>query len=638
MPDLQIHPSWSPLADLALLSDRHSAALVGKDGTVSWLCFPRFDSPSQFAALLDPAAGHWSLCAVGCTAVSRHYWDDTFVLETVFQTRTGKLRVIDTMALGETKDPHRLGAVAPHVLLRSAECLDGSVEVEMRFQPRPDYGQVVPGIELTRGGALARNGNEQLLLTSPIPVVVQDGAVLASAQLRAGERANFALQWSRQGKTALSALPGTEIERHLETTAAAWREWSRVHQTYEGPYRDQVYLSGRLLHALSYQPTGAIIAAPTTSLPEEIGGERNWDYRYAWIRDASLTMRALWVAACPDEAADLFTFLAEAEASYEPGKHLQILFGVGGEWQISERILPHLAGWRGSRPVRIGNGAWSQSQLDLYGELIGAAHRLREQLGELAPPLRRFLVAVVDAAARHWREADHGIWEIRGTPQHFLHSKLMCWVAVHQGVDLAERLGAEHRVPDWSETALTLRRVIEREGWSRRAGAFTQSFGSTELDASALLMSRVGFLPPTDPRVLATIDAVANRLTDERGLVRRYLTTSGVDGLPGGEGAFLPCTFWLAEALAVVGRVRRAREVFELAAGHANDLGLLAEEADSATGELLGNFPQAFSHVALINAAWAISQAEERAETDRINSGAPMARRRARRPSGSRGG
>jgi GH15 family glucan-1,4-alpha-glucosidase len=376
-----------------------------------------------------------------------------------------------------------------------------------------------------------------------------------------------------------------------------------------------VHTSGRVLQSLTYQPSGAIVAAATTSLPEGVGGERNWDYRYSWVRDASLTMEALWVAACPDEASDFFSFMATAAATgVGPETALQIMFGIGGEHDLTERTLDHLDGWRGSSPVRAGNGAWSQQQVDVYGELLGAAHRLSDQLAHLDEDTRRFLVALADAAAVRWREPDQGIWEVRGDPQHFLYSKVMCWVALDRAIELADVIGDRSRVEDWKRTRDEIFEAVIRDGWSDSAGAFSQHFGTDALDASNLMLPIVGFLPATDPRVLATIDAIEERLTDDRGLVYRYRTEEGVDGLAGEEGTFLLCTFWLAQALAMAGRLDRARAVFERAARYVNDVGLLAEEVDPETGELLGNFPQAFSHIGLVNAAWAISEAERQAK------------------------
>nr|MBA2309807.1 glycoside hydrolase family 15 protein [Pseudonocardiales bacterium] len=356
-----------------------------------------------------------------------------------------------------------------------------------------------------------------------------------------------------------------------------------------------------------------------------VGGSRNWDYRYTWIRDASLTLEALWVAACPDEAHAFFAFMTGAAAtSLQRGSDLQIMFGIGGERDLTERSLPHLRGWRDSAPVRVGNGAWDQRQLDVYGELLGAAHRLVDQLNPDHPGAaawREFLLACADAAAARWRETDQGIWEVRGEPRQFLYSKLMCWVALDRAIALADVLRAGDRVERWRATAAEIRESILTQGWSDEAKSFSQSFGSTDLDASNLMMAIVGFLPADDPRMLATIDAVADRLTDDRGLVYRYRAAGGngqdeVDGLQGSEGTFLLCTFWLAQALAMSGQVDRARAVFERAVAYVNDVGLLAEEVDETTGELLGNFPQAFSHIGLVNAAWAI------AETQRLAAGA----------------
>jgi GH15 family glucan-1,4-alpha-glucosidase len=425
--------------------------------------------------------------------------------------------------------------------------------------------------------------------------------------LRAGESRAFALQF--QPAEGEACWTEEEIEGRLRETTAAWRSWSSLHQRYDGPWRELVHLSGRVLQGLTYQPTGAIVAAPTTSLPETVGGSRNWDYRYTWIRDASLTLEALWVAACPDEARQFFDFLAGAAVrQLRDEGDLQIMFGVGGERDLSERELPHLNGWRDSRPVRIGNGAWNQRQLDVYGELLSAVHRLRDQIGAFTPDTAGFLADVADTALRRWQEPDHGIWEIRDEPRHFLHSKLMCWVALDRAVELAGSIGADGgRLSRWQEGRDQIRATILKQGWSEKAAAFTQTLGGETLDASTLLLPIVGFLPADDPRVRATVEAIAERLSDPLGLVYRY---RAADGLEGEEGPFLLCTFWLAHALALGGEVERAREVFGRAAAFVNDLGLLAEEVDGATGELLGNFPQAFSHVGLVNAAWAIAQAE----------------------------
>ncbi|MDX6367439.1 MAG: alpha,alpha-trehalase, partial [Nocardioidaceae bacterium] len=465
------------------------------------------------------------------------------------------------------------------------------------------------------GGVLARGGADVLVLSCPVRLEIDAATATGTAHLRAGARITFGLQHRTTSEEFPAPLPAAELDEALRLTIDAWRSWSRLHQGYQGPWRDLVHHSGRVLQALSYQPTGAVVAAPTTSLPEEAGGERNWDYRYSWVRDASFTLEALWVAACPDEAHQFFDYLAASSAGQVRGMHdLQIMFGVGGEHDLSERELPHLPGWKDSRPVRVGNGAWSQTQIDVYGEVLGAAHRLADHLSGIDDDTKGFLVACADAAAAQWVGKDQGIWEVRGDPQHFLYSKVMCWVALDRAIALADTIDAGHRVDTWRRVREEIHDKVVRDGWNEEAGAFTQYIGSTALDASNLMMAVVGFLPADDPRMLATIDATAQRLTDHRGLVYRYRTGDGVDGLAGEEGTFLLCTFWLAQALAMSGQVERARAVFESALVFVNDVGLLAEEVDTDTGELLGNFPQAFSHIGLVNAAWAITQAERRTD------------------------
>jgi len=597
-----------PIAEYALLSDCRSAALVSRAGSVDWLCFPRFDGPSVFARLLDEQAGHWSIHAVGATEVSRRYREGTMALETTFHTPTGSAVLVDAMAMGRNERGHELGVDSPGIVLRSVSCQRGTVEIELEYAPRFEYGLIFPLLRPIEGGILARGGADVLVLSSPMEVAIDGSLARARFTLQAGEQASFALQHTASWEQTPEVLTQVAITASLQDTMVGWRTWSDLHQRYAGPWRELVHHSGRVLQALMFRPTGALVAAPTTSLPESIGGERNWDYRYTWIRDASLTLEALWVAACPDEAHWFFSWMAGAVATQiRRGVDLQIMFGVGGERDLSERALPHLAGWRASRPVRIGNGAWNQRQLDVYGELLGAARRLRDQLSDLDAVTRNFLVEVADAAAARWRERDQGIWEVRGEAREFLYSKLMCWVALDSALNLADILQAQDRMESWTATREQIRDAILKDGWSEQAGAFTQAFGSQELDASTLMMPMVGFLPATDPRMRATIDAIAERLTDEHGLVYRYRAS---DGLAGEEGTFLLCTFWLAQAQALAGEVEQARTTFEQAMAYANDVGLLAEEVDPARNELLGNFPQAFSHIGLVNAAWAISQAE----------------------------
>jgi alpha,alpha-trehalase len=598
-----------PIGEYALLSDCRSAALVSRDGSVDWLCFPRFDGPSVFCRLLDPAGGHFSIRPAGEFQVSRRYVDQTLVLKTIFTTAHGTAVLTDALAVGRNERGHHLGAHSPGTLMRLLACTRGEIEAEVRYAPRPEYGLIRPVLVSVPGG-LAAQGGSRLLLSTSVSFGVDDAAATARVRLTAGQAAAFALGYGDTAGPPLAPWTAQEITARLDDTLEGWRSWSAIHQNYEGPWRELVHHSGRVLQAMTFAPTGALVAAPTTSLPETVGGERNWDYRYTWVRDASLTMEALWVAACPDEANKFFAFLANTACSgLQRDADLQIMFGIGGERDLSEQELPHLAGWRGSRPVRIGNGAWLQRQLDVYGELLDAAQRLASQLGELDPVTKRFLTVCADTAAARWREKDQGIWEMRGEPQDFVYSKLMCWVALDRAIDLASHLGAEGRVADWRTACDEIREAILTRGWNERAGAFTQAFGSEDLDASGLMLAITGFLAGDDPRMAATIDAIARRLTDERGLVYRYLSR---DSLAGEEGTFLLCTFWLAQAQALAGDVEAATVTFERAAAAINDVGLLAEEIDPRSGEMIGNFPQAFSHIGLINAAWAIAQARQR--------------------------
>jgi GH15 family glucan-1,4-alpha-glucosidase len=603
-----------PIGEYALLSDCHSAGLVSRGGSVDWLCLPRFDAPSVFCRLLDAGGGHFSIRPAGEFEASRRYVDQTMVLETTFTTQRGTAVLTDALATGRDERGHHLGADSPGTLLRSLACTEGEIEAELSYSPRPEYGLVHPLLFAVPCGLVARGGASRLLLSTSVGFAVEEASATATVRLTAGQTAVFALAHGEMAGPPLAPWTAEEITGRLADTIEGWRSWSAIHQNYEGPWRELVHHSGRVLQAMTFAPTGAIVAAPTTSLPETVGGARNWDYRYTWVRDASLTMDALWVAACPDEASKFFAFLATAAGSgRQRDADLQIMFGIGGEQDLSERELPHLGGWRGSRPVRVGNGAWLQRQLDVYGELLGAAQRLVDQLGDLDPVTRQFLTAAADTAAARWRQQDQGIWEIRGEPRDFLYSKLMCWVAVDCAISLAGHLGAEDRVADWEAARAEIRAAILTRGWNERTGAFTQAFGSEDLDASNLMLAITGFLPADDPRMKATIDATAQRLTDERGLVYRYLSH---DGLGGEEGTFVLCTFWLAHAQALAGDVEAATATFERALAAINDVGLLAEEIDPGSGEMIGNFPQAFSHVGLINAAWAVSQARQRTGRD----------------------
>lgn len=597
--------SSGPIADYALLSDCRSTALVSRAGSIDWLCAGRFDAPALFARLLDEAAGHWSIAPGGERTVQRRYLPQTLIIETTFETSSGVVVLTDAMAVARfdelTVDN------PPQVLVRRVACTRGELEIDVDFRPRPEFGLVHPALSVCDGGARGQGGALRLVLSSSAPLTVRGSSAFGRLRLREGDVHAFSLRhvplWTPWPDTDAP----DDIDAMLRRTAGAWRDAESEMDYEPGPWRELVEQSQRVLRALTFAPTGAIIASPTTSLPEVVGGHRNWDYRYSWVRDASLILDALGARVARREAIRFCAFLTHtALAQVQRGANLQVLFGVGGEHDVNERELPHLAGWRKSRPVRVGNAASRQRQLDVYGDVFDAVHRLAHAgaWSVLDDNERAFLVDLADLAARHWTEPDSSIWEVRGEKRHFVYSKLMCWVALDHAVRLAKELDAQDRVAHWSAARDEIRAAILERGWSDRAASFTRAFGSDELDASNLRMAILGFLDPADPRLLATIAAAVDRLTDARGLVYRYRAE---DGLGGNEGAFLVCTFWLAHAQAIVGDLPAARATFERAARHANDVGLLAEQVSGTTGELLGNFPQGLSHVGLLNAAYAIA-------------------------------
>jgi alpha,alpha-trehalase len=601
---------FSPIADYGLLADCNSAALVSRDGSIDWLCMPRYDSPSVFARILDPDAGHFSTRPLDDYEVRRRYLPGSLVVETTFTTASGSVRLVDAMAFAEGQRDHDLGFDAPHLLLRLVEGVEGTVELELELAPRGEYGLVRPLFRQVAGGGRTFGGPNQIAVSAGVPTEVEESTMRARFAVGAGEQVGFSLHWAAVESPAPAPIPPEQVAARIEDTAEAWRSWEAEHDIYEGPHRELVRLSSRVLKGLTYRPTGAIVAAPTCSLPETVGGERNWDYRYAWIRDASLTLEALYIGACSDEAEEFVSFMTSSAGGRASEGSLQIMYGIGGEHDLSERELPHLRGWRDSAPVRVGNGAWGQTQLDVYGELLNALHLYRERLGDLHMEIQRFVADLADTAARRWKEKDAGMWEMRGEPRHHLSSKVLCWTALDRAIALAPALGMHAKVEEWTAERDAIREAVLTRGWSEKRGAFAQSFDSDELDAAQLLMPLLGFLPATDERMKATIDAIADELS-EAGLVLRYRNHEGTnpDGLQGEEGTFVICSFWLVSALAKAGEVDRAQELFDQLVGYANDLGLLAEEIDTANDEQLGNFPQAFSHIGLITAAYAIDQA-----------------------------
>jgi GH15 family glucan-1,4-alpha-glucosidase len=585
-----------PLEAYALIGDTQSAALVGNNGSIDWLCWPRFDSDACFAALLgDERHGHWRLAPVGpLRQVHRRYRPGTLVLETDLETEEGTVRLVDFMPpRGEAPD-----------IVRIVQCLQGHVPVHMELAPRFGYGDRTPWVRPRPGFVSAKAGPDAVLLRTDVPLRLESEArLLADFSLAEGQRAAFVLTWYPSHQP-----PPSPVEPHgaLEDTVSWWRHWSD-RALDGGPWHEPVLRSLMTLKALTYSPTGGIVAAPTTSLPEHLGGVRNWDYRFCWLRDATLTLLALLNAGYTEEAAAWRDWLLRAVAG-EP-EELQIMYGVAGERRLTELQLPWLPGYEGSLPVRIGNGAVEQLQLDVFGEVMDCLHHARRAglPGQTDTwELQRHLLHYVE---QHWEEPDEGIWEVRGGRRHFTHSKLMAWVALDRAVKSAEHFHLEAPLEDWRRLRAHMHAQICAHGYDASRGAFVQAYGSQALDASLLMIPLVGFLPATDPRVQGTVAAIQRELCED-GFVHRYDTREGLDGLPPGEGVFLACTFWLADNLALMGRTAEARVVFERLLGLCNDVGLLAEEYDPRRRRLVGNFPQAFSHVALVTTALNLTRAE----------------------------
>jgi GH15 family glucan-1,4-alpha-glucosidase len=597
---------YPPISDYALISDCHSGALVSKDGSVDWCTFHRFEARPVFGRILDWAkAGFFRVAPLDDDYEStRQYLPGTNVLETTFRTPAGTLVLTDFFA-------YRMPAMAhpDHQLIRIARCTEGEVAVKVKFVPRFDYGLTTPRLEtLAEDLVVVYGGADSLVLQSELPFGHAElSATEGNRTLRAGEEAFVVLTYQLPHELDPQRLTREEVQTKLETTVATWSAWAD-RCTYDGPYREQVVRSALVLKALTNGPTGAIVAAATTSLPEEVGGERNWDYRYSWLRDSALTLNALFALGYDEEARAYMAWLKRTTAGR--ASELQIMYGVGGERLLPEVELDWLEGYRGSKPVRIGNGAYSQFQLDVFGELLDTVWVYRQHGGELDDVFWEFLGRVAGAVTDRWREPDQGIWEIRGEPRHFVYSKVMAWVALDRVIRIAELDGREGTLDVWRANRDELRELIERDGIDPETGAFLQSFGDGgKLDASNLMIPIVGFVEHVDPRARATTERIAAELSAD-GFVYRYVT-DGVDGLSGDEATFAICSFWLVECLARAGETEQARELFERLLGFCNDVGLLAEEIDPHSGELIGNFPQAFSHLGLIQAAIALDVPEE---------------------------
>ncbi|HLI26880.1 MAG TPA: glycoside hydrolase family 15 protein [Chloroflexota bacterium] len=626
---------YSPIADYALLGDCHTAALVSRGGSLDWYCPHRFDAPAVFCRLLDAdQGGYWALIPTGPYRARRRYLGPTPVLETTFTTAAGTARVIECMPVYDRKPNwggHDVGS--RRRVLRLVEGLAGETTFATVFKPTFDYARVPATLSPAAGGAIASGAGTYLVLACAPVALAPDGqgGLHATFSVRAGERRALALTVADSLDSARAALAPPDPYTELAATLDYWQRWA-ARCTYHGPYRDLVLRSALTLKLLTYEPTGAIVAAPTTSLPEEIGGTRNWDYRYTWLRDSSLMLYALLSVGYEHEAVDFFLWLRSVCL---PSRNdtLQIMYTIDGGRELPEYTLDHLEGYRGSRPVRVGNAAATQQQQDIYGEVLttaylyyrpeSGAHTTHGQPAQHRPGAEswQLLSYLVEQAASRWSEPGAGIWEMRGPPQHFLYSKLLCWAALDRGIRLATEFGLPAPLARWHATREAIRAAILEQGWNPRRGAFTQAFGSDALDASALALPRVGFLPASDPRVRATVAAIQRELAAD-GLVRRYRAP---DGLPGSEGAFLLCSFWLVDALAYEGRVDEARALFERLTRYGNDLGLFSEEVDARDGSLLGNFPQGFTHLALIGSAVNLAAATQgqpetaaRTEGDRV--------------------
>jgi len=599
----QIYP---PIADYALLSDCHSCALVSMDGSIDWCTFHRFEARPVFARILDWAkAGFFRIAPLDEDYEStRRYLPGTNVLETTFRTPNGTLVLTDFFAFrvpGPGEDAH--AAHPDHQLIRIVRCTEGEVGVKVKLVPRFDYGLTTPRLEtLADDLVIVYGGADALVLQSELPFGdAERSATQGNRTLRAGDEAFVVLTYQLPHELDPRRLTRKQVHAKLEETTSTWAAWAD-RCVYDGPYREQVVRSALVLKALTNGPTGSIVAAATTSLPEEIGGERNWDYRFSWLRDSALTLNALFALGYTEEAHAYMNWLKRTTAGR--AKELQIMYGVGGERLLPEVELDWLEGYRGSRPVRIGNGAAQQFQLDTFGELLDTAWLYRQHGGEIDEIFWDFLSRVGGVVLEKWREPDQGIWEIRGEPKHFVYSKVMAWVALDRLVRIAELDGRVGDVANWRAAREEIRDVVERDGVDPDSQSFVQYAGSQALDASNLMIPIVGFVSHADPRAKATADRIADELSAD-GFVYRYVT-DGVDGLSGEEATFAICSFWLVECLARAGEQERARELFERLLGFSNDVGLLAEEIDPHSGELIGNFPQAFSHLGLIQAAIAL--------------------------------
>lgn len=599
--------SYRPIEDYAVIGDGLTAALVSRDGSIDWACFPRFDAPSIFGRILDHRrGGHFQVVPDSPYKVSRRYLEDTNVLETRFMTDSSEVELVDFMPAGTAAQHPRTNRI-----IRRLRGRRGSIRFSVALDPRFDYGRREAAWETREGhGVRATSGDESITLYTELPFSIGTAAT-STITVAAGEVKWLVLEY-RDRPVLWNTPPASTLAAAFDDTCDYWRRWSS--KCRRGMYHDAVRRSALVLKLLGYAPTGAIIAAPTTSLPEHIGGVRNWDYRYAWVRDSAFVLYAHYLLGQFDEGAAFFEWLLSIVP--DGPESLQVLYGVEGETRIDEHVLEHLEGYERSAPVRLGNAAYSQHQLDLFGDLIDSAYLLNKFGRPVSRDVWPFLSASADHVLKIWQQPDLGIWEMRGDPQHFVYSKAQAWVALTRAAKLARASGLDGNVAGWEAGGDAIMREILTKGVDPVSGSFVQAYGSDQVDASLLCLQLRKVIKPNDPRMLATVDRITRELDaagpdsgEQSGLIRRYRTTKVDDGLPPGEGLFLMCSFWLVDCYAEMGRVDQAQRLFERLLGYANDVGLYAEEFDPKTNRHLGNFPQAFTHVALINAAAGIEEA-----------------------------
>ncbi len=608
---------YPPISDYGLIGDLHSAALVSKAGSIDWLCLPRFDSGAVFSRIIDrERGGYFQVAPLGVRSVSRRYLPGTGILETTFATDSGAARLTDFMPTHPHPAPPNMTQTRVRQVARILECTSGTVKFRVECRPRFDYGTILPHVVLQSDtSGFAHGGADAVSFYSSAPLTATDDGFSASGTL--GERQTLTVALTLEPRSPLRGRSFTshdlgvrdasEVERRLKATRSFWEGWA-ARCRYDGTWKDEVLRSALTLKMLTYAPSGALVAAPTTSLPETLGGPRNWDYRFTWVRDATFALYALFILGYTEEAKAFKAWLEWSTAGHPA--ELQAMYGIGGERRLTESELTELEGYRGSRPVRIGNGAYRQRQMDIYGEVLDSAHLYRKFVGELDGEYWEYLVKLVEFVAQHWQDPDEGIWETRGGSQHFVFSKVMCWVAIDRAIKAARALGVPGDVERWEALRQQIKEDVLEHGYDEGRGQFVQAYGSKNLDSAVLMLPLVGFLPGDDPRIRSTVQAIQRELTSAEGFVYRYKDFD--DGLNTDEGAFLMCTFWLADNLINLGEIEQARTLFDTLRGCANDLGLYGEQIDPKTGEMRGNFPQAFSHLGLINTALKLSRASER--------------------------